>query len=51
MTLEKLIKDILSKSMTIGGAETRQNKYAEKFDESRAYPARMSKYINLKECF
>ena len=49
MTLEKLIKDILSKNMTIDGAEIRQNKYAEKLDELRAYPARMSKKINLKE--
>ena len=51
MTLEKLIKDILSKNMTIDGAEIRQNKYAEKLDELRAYPARMPKYILKRECF
>ena len=49
MTLEKLIKDILSKNMTIDWAEIRQNKYAQKLDELRAYPARMSKYIDSKE--
>ena len=49
MTLEKLIKDILSKNMTIDRAEIRQNKYAQKLDELRAYPARMSKYIDSKE--
>ena len=49
MTLENLIKNILSKNMTIGGAEIKQNKYAEKLDELRAYPARVPKYINLKE--
>ena len=35
--------------MTIDGAEIKQNKYAEKIDELRAYPARGSKYIGLKE--
>ena len=35
--------------MTRGGAEIKQNKYAEKLDELRAYPARVPKYINLKE--
>ena len=49
MTLEKLIKDILSKNMTIDRVEIKQNKYAEKLDELRAYSARVSKYIDLKE--
>ena len=49
MTLEKLIKDILSKNMTIDRVEIKQNRYAEKLDELRAYSARVSKYIDLKE--
>ena len=48
-TLEKLIKDILSKNMTIDEAEIKQIKYVETLDELRAYPARGSKYIGLKE--
>ena len=32
MTLEKLIKDILSKNMTIDRAEIKQNKCAENFN-------------------
>ena len=32
MTLKKLIKDVLSKNMTIDRAEIKQNKYAEKLD-------------------
>ena len=48
-TLEKLIEDILSQNMTIDGPETKQNKYAEKLNELRPYPARGSKYIGLKE--
>ena len=48
-TLEKLIEDILSQNMTIDGPETKQNKYAEKLNELRRYPARGSKYIGLKE--
>ena len=43
MTLEKL------KNMTTDRAEIKQNKYAEKLNELRDYPARMSKYIDLKE--
>ena len=35
--------------MTIDGAEMKQNKYAEKLDELRPYPARVPKYIDLKE--
>ena len=49
MTLKKLIKDILSKNMTIDWTEIKQNKYAEKPDELRAYLARVPKYIDLKE--
>ena len=49
LTLKKLIKDILSKNMTIDRAEIKQNKYAEKLDGLRAYLARVSKYIGLKE--
>ena len=37
--------------MTIDGAEMKQNKYAEKLDELRPYPARVPKYIDLKESF
>ena len=48
-TLEKLIKDILSKNMTIDEAKIKQIKYVERLDELRAYPARRSKYIGLKE--
>ena len=35
--------------MTIDEAEVKQNKFAEKIDNLRAYPARGSKYIDLKE--
>ena len=35
--------------MTIDDAEIKQNKFAEKTDELRAYPARGSKQIYLKE--
>ena len=49
MTLKKLIKDVLSKNMTIDRAEIKQNKYAEKLDELRDYSARMPKYIDVKE--
>ena len=35
--------------MTTDRAEIKQNKYAEKPDELRDYPASMSKYIDLKE--
>ena len=48
-TLERLIKDILSKDMTIDRAQTKQNKYAENHNELRAYSARGSKYIGLKK--
>ena len=48
-TLEKSINGILSKNMTKDKAEIKQNKYAEKLDELRAYPVRRSKYISLKE--
>ena len=48
-TFEKLIKAIRSKNITISEAEIKQNKFAEKLDELKAYPARGSKYIDLKE--
>ena len=48
-TFEKLIKDIRNKNMTIDKAEVKQNKFAEKLDGLRAYPARGSKYVDLKE--
>ena len=35
--------------MTKDEAEIKQNKFAEKLDESRAYPVKRSKYIYLKE--
>ena len=34
--------------MAIDEAEIKQNKFAEKLDELRAYPAKRSKYIDLK---
>ena len=46
---EKLMKDIHNKNLTIDKAEIKQNKFAEKLDELRVYPARRSKYIDLKE--
>ena len=48
-TFEKFIKDIRNKNMTRDEAEVKQNKFAEKLDNLRAYPARGSKYIDLKE--
>ena len=48
-TLEKLIKDICNGDLTIDQAEIKQNEFAERLDESRAYPARESKYIDLKK--
>ena len=48
-TFEKLMKDICNKNLTIDKAEIKQNKFAEKLDELRVYPARQSKYIDLKE--
>ena len=48
-TFEKLMKDIRNKNLTIDKAEIKQNKFAEKLDELRIYPARRSKYIDLKE--
>ena len=47
-TFEKLMKDIRNKNLTIDKAEIKQNKFAEKLDELRVYPARRSKYIDLK---
>ena len=35
--------------MTKDEAEKKQNKFAEKLDELRAYPVKRSKYIYLKE--
>ena len=43
------LKDICRKIMTIEEAEIKQNKFAEKLDELRAYPVKRSKYIYLKE--
>ena len=48
-TFERLIKDIPYQNMTIDKAELKQNKIAEKIDDLRAYPARGSKCIDLKE--
>ena len=47
-TLEKLIK-IYNGNMTIDKVEIKQNEFSQKIDELRAYPARGSKYIELKE--
>ena len=47
-TFEKLMKDIRNKSRN-SKAEIKQSKFAEKLDELRVYPARRSKYIDLKE--
>ena len=47
-TLEKSIKDIHSKNMTMGQAEIKQNEFAKKIDKLRVYPARGPIYINLK---
>ena len=46
--LEKLIKDIYNRNMTIDEAEIKQNEFVEKLDKLRAYPARGSKCIDLK---
>ena len=48
-TLEKLIKDLIKRNMTIDEAEIKQNELAEKLDKLRAYPAKGYKYIDLKE--
>ena len=48
-TLEKLIKDLHNRNMTIDKAEIKQNEFPEKHDDLRAFPARTSKYIDLKE--
>ena len=45
----KLIKDIRNKNIPIEEVETKQNKLAENLDDLRAYPARGSKFIDLKE--
>ena len=47
--LEKLVKDIYNGDLTIDVAEIKRNELAEWLDESKAYPARGSKYIDLKE--
>ena len=47
-TFEKLIKDILSIIITIDETKIKQNKFAEQFDELRAYTPG-GKYIGLKE--
>ena len=48
-TFEKLIKYIYNRDMTIDEADVKQNEFAKQLDELRAYPARGSKYIDLKE--
>ena len=48
-TFETLIKDIRNKNIPIEEVETKQNKLAENLDDLRAYPARGSKFIDLKE--
>ena len=48
-TLEKLIKDLIKRNMTIDEAEIKQNELAEKLEKLRAYPAKGYKYIDLKE--
>ena len=48
-TFERLIKDIPYKIMVIDKAELEQNSIGEKIDDLRAYPARGSKCIELKE--
>ena len=48
-TFETLIKDIRNKNIPIDKVETKQNKLAEKLDDLRAYIARGSKFIDLKE--
>ena len=35
--------------MTKNEAEIKQNEFAEKLDKLRAYPARRSKYVDLKQ--
>ena len=42
-------KDIFNKNTTIYKAKIKQNKYAEKLDKLRVYPARGCKYIDFKE--
>ena len=48
-TLEKLIKDLHNRNMTIDEVGIKQNEFAEKLDKLRAYPAGGSKYIGLNE--
>ena len=48
-TLKKLIKDPHNRNMTIDKAEIKQNEFAEKHDDLRAFPAKTSKYIDLKK--
>ena len=48
-TLEKLVKDLHNRNMRIDKVEIKQNEFAEKLDKLRAYPAKGSKYIDLKE--
>ena len=48
-TLEKLLKDIYNGDMTIDEAEIKQNEFTEELDKLKTYPARESKYIDLKE--
>ena len=54
-TLQKLIKDLHNRNITIDETEMKQDEFkslinqAKKFDKLKAYPARGSKYIDLKE--
>ena len=48
-TFEKLVKDIRNENITVDEAEIKQNKFAEKLDELRAYTAREYKCIDLKK--
>ena len=48
-TFEKLVKDLHNRNMRIDKVEIKQNEFAEKLDKLRAYPAKGSEYIDLKE--
>ena len=48
-TLEKLIKGLHNRNMTIDKAEIKQNEFAEKHNDLRGFLAKASKYIDLKK--
>ena len=48
-TPKKLIKNIYNRNMTIDKTEIKQNEFAKNLDKLTAYPARGSKYTDLKE--